>query len=272
MRNRAPAPADARGSILFVAGPTDSGKSRHMWDRYTSHAPRILTVEVVEETAAREDGTREVFETFGYDDTRDALARAAARDRWHVVASLDRDDVERLFFLLCPPRRAKDTISFARAVGGMVLHCGELAHVAPLGLGKNSIVKDAYLRHRHQWLTIHGAAQHAADCDPCTRMYAERCVFLRTQDDLGLQAVARATSAVVAQLVAELPLYHSATCIKREGRVYLADEDYRVYDVKGYRGAALSPLSEGAPGSAGVSTTARGNGRHSVRSLPVETR
>jgi len=61
----------------------------------------------------------------------------------------------------------------------MVLHCGELAHVAPLGLGKDSICKDAYLRHRHHWLSIHGAAQHPADCDPCTRMYAGRAELPR---------------------------------------------------------------------------------------------
>lgn len=261
------------GSILFVSGPTDSGKSRHMWERYTSLAPRILTIEVVEETVALENGSREVFEVFGYDDTRDALALAAERERWHVVASLDREEIERLFYLLAPPRRAKTTIGYAKAVGGMVLACGELAHVAPLGLGKNSIVKDAYLRHRHHWLSIHGAAQHPADCDPCTRMYANRCVFLRTQDKLGLNAVEGATSKEVASIVAELPEFHSATCIKREGKVYVMDERYRLYDVRSYRGAALSPLAEGAPAlSAGVSTTAESNGRHSVRSRLVTTR
>jgi hypothetical protein len=259
-----------RGSILFVSGPTDSGKSQHMWDRYTCYAPRILTVEVVEETAAREDGTREIFRVYGYEDTRDALRAAAEINRWHVIASLDREEIDRLFYLLCPPLVSATTMGYAKAVGGMVLGCGELAHVAPIGLGKNSIIKTAYLQHRHHWLTIHGAAQHPADCDPCTRMYAKRIVALLTQDKLGLGAIENATSKYVAELVAHLPEFHSATCVKKEGRVYLADEKYRVYDVKGYRDAALSPLSEGTARSSAVGTTAETNGRYS-RSRLVET-
>jgi len=263
---------DQRGTILFASGPTGSGKSKHLWDRYTSHAPRILTVEVVKETEGREDGSRQVFRTFGYERTRQALATAARGERWHVIASLEREEVHRVIRLLCPPLASETTIGFAKAVGGMVFHCGELAHVAPLGLGKNSIVKDMYLRHRHAWLSIYGAAQHPADCDPCTRMYANRSVFLRTQDKLGLNAVEGATSREVAEIVAELPEFHSATCIKREGQVYIADAEYRVYDVRSYRGAALSPSVEGAPGSAGVSSTAESNGRHADRSRLVGTR
>lgn len=255
------------GAVLFVGGPPQSGKSTLMWDCYTRHAPRVVTVEVVDETESREaagDTDREVFRVFGYGDTRAALSKAAELRCWHVIASLDRDEIEQLFYLLCPPLRSRETVSYARTVGGMVLACGELAYLAPNPLGNKSVVKEAYLRYAHNWLSIYGATQHIPDVDPCTRMSADRCVFLRTQDTLGLDAIKRATTREVADLCRELPEYHSATCFKRLGRVYVADEHYRVYDVRDYRGGTVS-RAEGAPHSVGVGTTGETNGRHSGR-------
>jgi hypothetical protein len=86
---------------------------------------------------------------------------------------------------------------------------------------------------------------------------------MRTQDRLGLLAVEGATSKEVGSIVGALPQFHSATAVKSEGRVYIADEDYSVYDVRSYRGASLSTLPEGAPGSAGVGSTDGTNGRRS---------
>jgi hypothetical protein len=226
---------DPRGLVVTVIGPPDSGKSLHLWNVYTRHAPRIITLEVVEETAKRETGARALRRTFGYQDTAAALADVATLATWHVVAWLDRDETERLFRVLCPELLSAQTRSYARAVGGLVVACGELAHAAPLGLGKGSAVRNAYLRYRHHWLSLHGATQHAPLCDPVSRLGADRCVFFNTPDDLARDAIARASSRDLARRVEELPQYHTLTIVKSLRRAYVADDRARVYEVLDYR-------------------------------------
>lgn len=226
------------GASVTAVGPSGSGKSDLLWSQYTRRAPRVVTLEVVEETLSRDASAVRVY---GYDELVDTLRDLvlARSHRWHVVVSLDPDEVSRMFSMLCPELRSAATVSFAKRVGGLVVSCGELAAIAPLGLPKTSPIKSAYLRGRHHWLSIHGAAQHAADCDPVTRMQADRLVFMRAVDDLGLSAVQRATSAAVSDVVAQLPDFHSCTAIRREGKAYLADADYSLYRIMDFRGALL---------------------------------
>lgn len=252
----------ALGASVTAVGPTGSGKSELLHRLYTSRAPRVITLEVVNETMRRDPRARRVF---GRDETTDALQELARVSRWHLVTSLDVDETEWLFRVLVPELRSASTVSYATAVGGLVVSCGELLNVAPNGLGKSSPVKAAYLRGRHWLLSVHGATQHAPDCDPVTRMQADRVVFMRATDDLGLGAVQRATSSHIARVVAELPDFHSATCIRREGKAYIADDRDTVYRVLNFRGDSLSErsgfdapaLSAGAP----VSASRNGHGR-----------
>lgn len=246
---------DPRGATVFVCGPPASGKSALLWHQYAKRAPRLITVEVVDETRKLDPDARVAY---GFDATAGELAECAELTRWHLVAFLDRDEISQLFRVLAPLPRSASVVSFARAVGGVAVQCGELAHMAGGTLGKNSPVKDAYLRYRHHWLSIFGGTQHAPDCDPCTRMSAERCVFLRTSDDLGLQAVARASSAALAERVRDLPPYHSLTAIKSLGRAYVADARYKVYEVLDYRGASLSGARDESARSRAVVESAGG--------------
>lgn len=245
---------DTRGAVVTAIGPPKSGKSTLLWDCYTSREPRVLSVDVVGWAQKRDRLARA---TFGLEQTLAALRDVAPLPKWHVAASLERDELEELCWVLCPHRTSERTIGFGKAVGGMTLFCDELLQLAPNGL-KSSRVKVAYLQHRHHWLSIHGATQHAPDCDPCTRS-GDRVIALRTQDDLSLAAIARATSKAVAALVAELPEFHSVTCVRSVGRAYIADQDYHVYHVIDYRGAT-EWRRESAGALAGVPSSASGHG------------
>lgn len=250
-------PADApRGMVVTVIGPPDSGKSRHLWHCYTRHAPRVLTLEVVEETLTYDPTGRR---TYGIEETIDALSACAALPKFHVIASLGRPEIERLFAILCPELRSARTRSYARAVGGLVVACGELVQPAPLSLGQQSFVRDAFVRFRHHWLSIYGATQHAPLCHPVTRLAADRCVFFNTPDDLAREAIKRASSRAIAARVDALPQYHTVTVVKSLGRAYVADAEYRVYEVLDYRGA-LVERREIAGALAGVAPSAGDGG------------
>lgn len=257
-QRRAIATTDAaRGSTLFVSGPARSGKSSLLWHVYTSRAPRVVTLEVVDETLRLFDPG--AIRVYGLADTFDALRSVAGQSRWHVVTSLDPEEVDRLVWLLAPElTQSRGAPGYARAVGGVVLACGELAAIAPNPLPKSSALKHAYLRFAHHWLSIYGAAQHAPDCAPCTRTSVERAVFLRASDDLALNAVAEATTREIAETVAQLPQFHSVTCIKHEGKAYVADGAYRVYDVLDYRGHSLVAATKTAGALAGVASSDAG--------------
>lgn len=243
--------SDGRGFRTFHSGPTGSGKTFHCWHNYVRHAPRKLTLEVVAETH-RLDAS--AVRTYGYQETVAQLADCATLTRWHVIAALDPDEIERLFWVFCP-KLGRDVVSYAKAVGGMAVFASELSWFAGTGLSTSSPVKRAYLQGRHHWLSMHGATQHISDTDPCTRMQAEYCVFFKQVDDLGLNAVKRASSAAVAERVAELPLYHSLTWVRAESRAYVAGPDFVVYDVFDYRGERIASRAT-AGALAGVTSSA----------------
>lgn len=236
MTRAIPIQAAPRGAVVTVVGPPESGKSQLLWHWYVQHCPRILSADVVGDPARFDPAARQ---TFGLEATVAELRDCAELERWHVAASLERDELEELFWILCPHRKSEGTHGFGRAVGGLAIACDELLHLAPNPLGKSSRVKVAYLQYRHHWLSLFGATQHAPDCDPCTRA-GDRLVALRTTESLSLAAIGRATSREIADRVAELPQFHSVTCLKSAGRAYLADGAYRIYDVLDYRGRSLS--------------------------------
>lgn len=226
------------GAVVTVIGPPKSGKTSHLWRRYARNParplPRILSLDVVGEASERDRDAREVF---GLEALLAEFRDVAGVGTWHIAASLEPDELEELFWILCPHRRSATTQGFGKAVGGLAIFCDELRGVAPNGL-KSSRVKTAYLQYRHHWLTLLGATQHAADVDACTRV-GDRLVALRSVDDTTVAAIARATSRAIGERVAELEEYHSITCIRAEGAAYIADADDRVYEVIDYRGRVL---------------------------------
>lgn len=244
---------DPRGAVIFSCGPSGCGKTSLLWHCYAKRAPRKLTVEVVSETHKLDAGAER---TYGYAETRDALAAFADRATWHVVASLDAGDIERLFWLLAPPINRRGAVSYARAVGGLVLLCSELTHLAPLPIAKGSPVRDAFNRGRHHWLSIYGATQHASNVDPVARINAARSVFFQNVDATALDAIARSSSRGIAARVEMLPRFHSLTWIRSENQGYIADDKYRRVAVVNYRGEDI-PTRE----SAGVPTPAATHNR-----------
>lgn len=250
-----------RGYAVTASGPTDCGKSRLLWRRYVARFPRKLTLDVVPETHKLDAGATC---TFGFTETVTALHDLAARKSWHVIAGLTANEIERLFWILAPANNVRGAVSYARAVGGLAVFCGELRHFAARPLTMDSPVRDAYQRGRHHWLSVFGATQHISDCDPCVRMQAKHLVFFQQHDRLGLQAIRNASSDAIAERVRELELHHSITWVGSEARGYVLNAEYEVTDVINHRGESVTrPESAGA--LAGVPLSARTNGvRHSA--------
>jgi hypothetical protein len=210
-------------------GPIRSGKSELLHQLFVRQFPRVLSIDLNAETWDRNPNA---IGTYGLADTLMAIKWAAGRPgaRWHLAAALEDADVAPLLRLLAPPITAPNQVSIPRALGGLLVECGELYFLAPNEKGdKQRAAVEAFNRSRHHLLSFAVASQRGADCARVTTQAAHVRFFLQTDEPRDLDFVGKLISEPIAAAVRELPRYHALIQFAKTGEIVVCDDKRRIY-------------------------------------------
>jgi len=228
--------SDRRSLRVFVSGPPESGKSQFLAHEFTSKTPRVISIDVVSEVHERNP---DAIRTYGLADLRSTLKKCSTYRKWHVAAMLGDKEIAPAFAMLAPEPKSDDDISFPRAVGGVAIECGEAAFLAPNGRTSPE-VRAAFNRGRHHLLSLYMATQRPAEVDRAVTASSPIKVAFGHREDRDLEFWRKEISAPIAQVIAELPQYHSIYYVQALSRVYVRDDSYRVRRILDARGNELS--------------------------------
>jgi len=218
---------------VFASGPSGSGKSRALHALWTSRTPRVISLDLTGEV---QDRNPSAIRTYGLEQLRRELIRVAHQRRsWHIAAFLEDAELPRFFAMLAPPIRSDDATSYTRLVGGVALECGEASWLAP-NAGIKPEIRAAITRGRHYGISLYMAAQRPAHVDRCVTSEAHALLAFRHWEKRDLAFWADHISSGVADVIAELPLYHCVYFLPSSGKVQVLDADYRVYRILDPRG------------------------------------
>lgn len=232
----AKAMSERRSVRVFVSGPPESGKSALLAHDFTSRTPRVISIDITGETAERNP---DAIRTYGLEDLRSTLKKCTGWRRWHVAAQLGEHELEPCFTMLAPAPKSDDDISFCRAVGGVAIECGEAAFLAPNGRIAPA-VKAAFNTGRHHLLSLYMATQRPADVSRVVTASSPIKVAFGHREDRDLDFWRKEISAPIAELISELPQFHSIYYVQAENRVYVRDGSYRVRRTLDARGNEIT--------------------------------
>ena len=214
--------SDARNVVVSAFGMRGSGKS-HLLGELAAHFPRRLVLDFLGEHEGRIAGARYAWDL---GETVDALRQAHRQGkRWTVVSGMDERDVPALISALMPSGRLSRA-GFSRAVGGMVLECGEVDLIAPNHSGIPDEVKSLWKRGRHHWLSLLTATQRAAETHRIITSMSDAIVSFRQHEPRDIDYLASVMAApgvdVAAELV-RLPRFHYLRKWVQLGRLELVN-------------------------------------------------
>lgn len=142
----------------FASGMTGCGKSRLLWDWYTSKHPRRVTYDPVGDTLERNPDAVSVRTAAEF---RHHL-RAALDDNcdaWHFVVYGPPEELLEILDWLAPDETAPHEQSLSRSVGGVLFECGEIDVLAGNAATETSKrMASKFQRGRHHLLS------HAVAC------------------------------------------------------------------------------------------------------------
>jgi hypothetical protein len=243
---------------VFIAGPSECGKTRLAWDVWASRFPRRLTFDFAREVRA--ELNPDAIAVYSYAELREALADCARASRWHIALCLDHADARtiapKVCRLLAHPTTSEDERTFARSIGGLVVDCYEAHELAPNGMCPPD-VRGLVTRGRHEGISVVVATQAPARVDRAFSENAEYLVAFATQEHTVARFWAAKTSPAVAEMIDEQPRYHCALFEKSRRRIYWLDDKRRVRRVTDYKGRTLSAATHSG---AGVSAGDSGRG------------
>lgn len=158
--------------IAFACGMKRSGKS-HLLASLALQFPRRLILDFVGEYIGRLPGAREAH---SLRDVVKALQRVRKSPRWTVTACMDPADVPDLLNAIAPIGAAT-AYGFSRAVGGLVIECGEIDVIAP-NSGMSPEARNIFQRGRHHSLSILAAVQRPSSANRIVTSQADLiCAF-----------------------------------------------------------------------------------------------
>lgn len=228
---------ERRSTRVFVSGPPGAGKSEFLASEFTSKTPRVISIDITGETAERNP---DALRTYGLEDLRSTLRECSKWRKWHVAAQLDEKELAPCFVMLAPPPKSDEDVSFCRAVGGVAIECGEGAFLAPNGRTAPE-VRAAINTSRHHLLSFYIATQRPPNVDRAVTASSTIKVAFGHREDRDLEFWRKEISAAIAEVISELPQYHSIYYVQAENRVYVRDGSYRVRRILDARGNNLSP-------------------------------
>lgn len=205
---------DARNFIAVVTGRKGSGKS-HLLAEYARAFPRRLVLDFTGEH------TRDVppqLVAWSLADAVRILRRAAARDRWTVVAELEPGDVPRLLHALMPLGRSG---GFSLAVGGMAVECGEINEIAPNHNGIAREVSAMFTRGRHHRLSVLAAARTTTEMHKIVTSQADVICAFRQHQEADVKRIGELMGARAPRALLELGRYEHLRYFVDFGRLEL---------------------------------------------------
>lgn len=219
-----------RNTIACVVGRKGTGKSELLWERFTSRAPRVLSLDSTGETTERNPNA---IVAVGWRRLLEVLDAAAECGKWHIAAAIEPEDVRELFARLTPPLGQGRSLSLA--FGGMAVECGEVDLIAPNG-GTPPEILSAFRRGRHYALDLYMATQRPASCAVDVRSMADIFVSFALTSPRDVAAASDELGGTMAERIVRLPRYHCLYSTRADGRVVELDAQRRIV-------ADLNPLA-----------------------------
>lgn len=236
---------------VFIAGPSECGKTRLAWDLYVSKFPRRLTFDFAREV--RELLDPDAITVYSYAELREALGDCAAARRWHIALCLDHAEARtvapKVCRLLAHPTTSDDERTYARSIGGLMVACYEAHELAPNGMCPPDVRRLA-TGGRHESVSVVVASQAPALVDRRFSENAEFLVAFATQEHTVWKFWQHKTCGEVADMIDAQPRYHCALFEKAKRRIYWLDNQRRVLRVTDYKGCLVLGEPSGITGPA----------------------
>ena len=213
--------SNASSFVAFATGKKRSGKS-HLLARYATRFKRRVLVDPVAEFFGVYAGA---YECMKYGEVLDALEDAATVDRWNIVACISPDDTVKLCGVLAPLNNPRG--GYARAVGGLLLECGEVDTIAPNNAGIAPEVRNLFQRGRHFRVSVVCATQRPRDVHRVVTSQADVIACFRQHEPRDVDYLAQITSDALAKRIASLEPFHHVQYLPSFGTAALVDPQGR---------------------------------------------
>jgi hypothetical protein len=211
---------DGKNFILFACGMKRSGKS-HLIGELARKFPRRLIFDFIGEHSGRIAGAREAF-TLG--EAVGALRAArSSGNQWTVNCVLDPSDVPELLSVLAP-MGGRTEKGFSRAVGGLVIECGEVDVIAPNNGQIAPEVRNIFQRGRHHAISALVAVQRPASANRIVTSQADVLVAFRQHEPRDADYLGEIMSAKAPEIVRQLKPYNYVRYLVNFGTLQTINE------------------------------------------------
>lgn len=213
---------ERRNFIEFVCGMRGSGKST-LCARHGSRFPRRILLDPLGEFLGVYPKAREASTLA---QTLDALDDASSERTWIVVACIDPEVMPKLCAALAPIGSVAG--GYSRAVGGVVVECGEIDTVAPNSQAIAPEVRNLFQRGRHYRVSVICATQRPRDVHRVATSQADSVCVFRQHEPRDVDYIAQLTSEKLASRVTSLPQFTHLQYLPGFGVARLVDRDGKV--------------------------------------------
>lgn len=200
--------------IAFACGMKRSGKSRLLAE-LARKFPRRLIFDFIEEYVTLPGAI--IGRTLGQ--TADALRKASARPQWTVVSTLYERDVPELLARIIPSG-GSTVPGFSRAVGGMVVECGEIDLIAPNNGSIPQEVRDMFQRGRHHGLSVLAATQRPRDTHRVVTSQSNLVAAFRQHEPRDVEYLNSVMSGRAGELLPTLARFEHLRYFPNEGELH----------------------------------------------------
>jgi hypothetical protein len=204
---------ERKNFIAFVCGMRASGKS-FLLAKYAAKFSRRIVLDPNCEFLGAYSGARECHTLA---QTIDALDDLSGERRWTVVTCIDPEQVPRLCRVLAP---VGGMGGYARAVGGLLVECGEVDVIAPNHAGISAEVRNLFQRGRHYRVSVVCATQRPRDVHRVVTAQADAVCAFRQHEPRDLDYLAQCTSVAIAARVRTLDQYWHIQYLPNHGAAF----------------------------------------------------
>lgn len=191
---------DGTNFIAFACGMKRSGKS-HLLGKLAEHFPRRLILDFIGEHSGRIRGAAEAYTMA---EAVDALRKVRHSSRWTIVCGMEPTHVPELLGLIAPVG-GRNLRGYSRAVGGLVLECGEIDVIAPNNGQISPEVRNVFQRGRHHMLSALVAVQRPANANRIVTSQADMLCAFRQHEPRDADYLGEIMSARAPEIVRSLP-------------------------------------------------------------------
>lgn len=209
--------------VEFVCGRKGEGKS-HLIDRRAARFPRRLTLDYADEYFGTDTSA---LECLTYADCLGALESVAARGTWRIVANLPAPDMARLCALLSPAGRPRSGV--AAALGGVLVECGEVEHVA--GHAAKPEVLELIHRGRHSRVSMMLGTRRPRDVHRLVTSQADVISCFRQQEPRDVEYLASVIGDIPAATLATLAPWEHVQFLTSNATAVLVNKDGKTTEV-----------------------------------------